>query len=96
MSDTIESLKAEVEHLKDVLHRDQTGLAKALAEIGQTVAGYSWVASNRGPYEWDDDVYRLEMGRFLKDVGDRAAAALKASGDLAHRECCGRGRHSLP
>ena len=89
-------LARQVEHLRDVLHRDQTGLAAALASIVKTVEGYSWVAQNRGPYEWDDDEYRKEMGRMLDDVGKQAADALTASGKLAHRECCGRGLMASP
>lgn len=86
----ISFLLSEIERLKDVLHRDQTGLAKALAEVVKTTEGYSWVAQGRGPYEWDDDEYRKEMGRMLAAVEGIARKALQASGNLAHRECCGR------
>lgn len=84
---------AEVERLKDVLHRDQTGMAHALAEVVEVVKGFRWVTEGRGPYTWDDDEYRKEMGRMLDKIGGLASDALQKSGDLAHRECCGRGRH---
>jgi len=81
---------ALVERLKDVLHRDQTELAGAMDLIRVTAEGYGWVAVSRGSYEWDDDEYRLEMKRMVHTIIDMSRKALNASGDLAHRECCGR------
>lgn len=99
----VDSLKAkiaekdrEIERLKDVLHRDQTGLAHALAQVTEKVKGYEWVTQSRGPYEWDDDEYRKEMGRMLDAIKKISTEGLEASGKLAHRECCGRNTERQP
>lgn len=83
---------AEIEHLKDVLHRDRSGLAAAVEEVWQTAGGYAWVATGRGPYEYDDEEYRAEMGRMVLEIVTLCSKALRESGDTAHAECCGRGR----
>jgi hypothetical protein len=87
---------AVIDHLLDVLHRDRSGLATALAAVVREAEGYEWVTQGRGPYAWDDDEYRKEMGRMLDGVLGIARQALTDSGDLAHRECCGRGQYALP
>lgn len=91
-ADEIERLRQEVERLKDVLHRDRSGLAAALAEVWRTAGGYAWVAEGRGPYAWDDEEYRAEMGRMVREIVTLCSKAIGASGDLAHAECCGRGK----
>lgn len=83
---------AEIERLKDVLHKDRSGLAAALEEIWRTAGGYAWVATGRGPYEYDDDEYRAEMGRMVLEIVTLCSKALRESGDLAHAECCARGK----
>ena len=66
MTDQVhETPQALIAHLKDVLHRDQTGLANALVQVWRTVGGWAWVAEGRGPYAWDDERYRAEMAAMI-------------------------------
>jgi len=83
---------AEVERLKDVLHADKTGLAAALDKCVTLAQARMWIVDGRGSYSWDDDKYRREAGWALREIIDHCRGALKASGDLAHAECCGRGK----
>jgi len=85
---------SEVERLKDILHTDRSGLAAALEEVWRTAGGYAWVAESRGCYEWDDPEYRREMARMVRAISTICQTALETSGNLAHAECCGRGRGS--
>lgn len=81
--------KTKLEQLHDMLHTDQTGLAAGLEAVLKTVAGYRWVETSRGSYEWDDDEYRKEMGYMLDAVHKCAEGALtrwKAGG--IPRPCC--------
>jgi hypothetical protein len=78
-----------LDEVLDALHRDQTGLAAALASIVEICRGYSWLTEGRGPYPFDDDRYRDEIGRCLDEIRRRAATALRDSGASAHRWCCG-------
>jgi hypothetical protein len=73
---------AEIKRLQDALNIDATGLAAALNECRKVARGYWWVTEGRGPYEWDDDEYRLEMGRMIKRVCEVAEIGLGASGRL--------------
>lgn len=82
----------EVERLKDVLHKDATGLAAGLALVRAEVSKRRWIAEGRGSYEYDDDRYRKETGLALDAIDKIAEKALTASGTLAHAECCGRAR----
>lgn len=86
-----EALSKEIERLKDVLHQDRSGLAKALAEVKKLAKSYSWILEGRGPYEWDDNEYRREAGRMIDSIMEACDEALVASGKLVHVECCGRG-----
>jgi len=83
---------ATEEELLSALHRDQTGLAEALAEVVRTCNGYSWIAEGRGMYDYDDDGYRKEVGRCLEEIKAKALMALRDSGKLAHHFCCQRPR----
>lgn len=91
-ADEIEQLRQEVERLKDVLHLDRSGLAAALEDVWRAAGGYAWAAEGRGPYEYDDEEYRAEMGRMVREICALARRALEASGNLAHAECCDRGK----
>lgn len=79
-----------IERLKDVLHIDQTGLAAGLAEVNKIVEGYRWVTEGRGPYAWDDDKYKEEMGNMLDNISEAATKTLNSSGAIAHSVCCGK------
>lgn len=84
------ALRGQVEMLKDTLHFDQTGLAKALAGIVKLAEGYSWIADGRGPYAWDDDRYKQEVFNILENVKGAAKHGLQLSSAIAHSVCCGR------
>jgi hypothetical protein len=88
-AETVSSLKVEITRLKDVLHIDRSGLAKAIEEIMNHVRSYTWVEDGRGCYEWDDDRYKEEAGAALRKVISMCIEALIASGNTAHAECCG-------
>jgi hypothetical protein len=64
--------RIEINRLHDMLHRDQTNLARGLEQVLGLVAGFEWTATTRGPYEWDDDDFHKEMGSMLSQI--RAAA----------------------
>lgn len=74
--------EARAERAEEALHRDRTGLAKALGDIVTEVRGRAWVAESRGPYEWDDDRYKAEAGAALRKVHRLAEDALRASGAI--------------
>jgi len=76
--------RAETVRLKGLLDRDQTGLAAALAEIHRIAVSYSWVTEGRGPYAWDDDEYRAEMGRLIAQIRTITMNELRESGRRAH------------
>lgn len=90
------SKDAQIEHLKDVLHRDRSGLASALAHVRQIVGGYEWATTSRGPYKYDDDEYKREFGRCIDQISTVCNDAIEASGKLAHAECCGGRRDPDP
>jgi hypothetical protein len=87
-------LKSEVERLKDLLHRDRTGLAHALSEVRQIADGYSWLGRGEwglyGEDEQTEGTLRKEIGDALDAIASRVETALRSSGNLAHAECCGR------
>jgi len=74
---------AEIERLRDALHRDQSGLAAALGKVVDEIGGRLWVEDSRGPYEWDDDRYKAEAGDALRTARDIARNALRESGTLS-------------
>lgn len=92
--EALEALRAENATLKDALHRDQTGLAQALADVQKIAAGYAWICEGRGPYRYDDGRYRQETAHLISDVTLRAGRALRESGNRAHALCC-PARHPL-
>jgi hypothetical protein len=79
----IEVLKAEVERVRGLIHRDRTGLAEAIARMMREAGSRMWVTEGRGPYAWDDDRYRNEAGEALRAVIAIGKDALRASGDNA-------------
>lgn len=87
-------LRAEVERLKDVLHRDQTGLADGLADIRKAVKGWAWILTGEwGSYDYTQqtaETMRREFSNCLREIEVVAKESLTQSGNLAHRECCGR------
>lgn len=83
-----EAAEKEIEFLKDTLHIDQTGLAAGLAQVNKIANGYRWVTEGRGPYEWDDNKYKEEMGNMLDNISEAAIKALNNSGAIAHSVCC--------
>lgn len=78
-----DAARAEVERVRDALHRDQTGLATALERVSNEIAARHWIAEGRGCYEWDDDRYKEEAGAALRLAQQIALDALHASGRLA-------------
>lgn len=82
-----EDQKAEIEILKNALHRDKTGLCKAIDDIRKIAEGYSWIAEGRGPYAYNDDNYFKEAGYMLDAIKDRVSKAMTESG-WSHAYCC--------
>lgn len=74
---------AEIQRLKDLIHRDKTGLALGLNKIQRITKGFDWICEGRGPYEYDDDRYRMEVGSLIAQVLAVAKEHLNASGELA-------------
>src|SRR5687768_8162932 len=87
MQQQLAEKEREIERLKDVLHIDRSGLAKALAEVNKTVDSYHWITEGRGPYAYNDDEYRKEAGYMLEAIKKIADNGLQNSGNLAHAEC---------
>lgn len=79
----LRSAAGEVERLKDVLHRDRSGLAAALVNVRKAAS------VEIGPAEDMDEVREIAHAA-LQHIGQIAIDALRGSGDLAHAECCGR------
>jgi hypothetical protein len=88
--EALETDREEIEHLKDVLHIDRSGLAQALSTCRDIANGWSWMTVGRGMYEWDDDEYTKEVGYLIAAVHEHCMKALGVSGDLVHAECCNR------
>ena len=74
----------EIARLKDLLHRDKTGLALGLNKIQRIAKGFDWICEGRGPYEYDDERYRMEVAILITQVLAVAEEHLRASGDLAN------------
>jgi hypothetical protein len=85
--------KAHFVEVLEALHRDQTGLAKALNAVLDVINSYSWLAEgSRGSYEWDDDEYYQEIERCFNAVSEVCENALRRSGQ-SHQICCDKYRH---
>lgn len=82
----VRELEAALDRATQALHRDATGLAKALVDIGKSAAGRMWVTEGRGPYQWDDDRYKEEAGVALCEVIEIAVKGLRESGKIADVE----------
>jgi hypothetical protein len=84
----------ENERLRDVLHRDQTGLAKGLADVADILKCYDWILRGEwGSYEYQEqtaETMRSEASNLISECSAIAKKALDESGKLAHAECCGR------
>lgn len=72
--------EAEVERLRTLINRDRTGLAAGLDEVRRIAQGYDWICEGRGPYRYDDDRYRMEVGSLISKVVEAAGRALRDSG----------------
>lgn len=98
LEDEVESLKAavlrtaleanaEIDRLKKLLDRDQTGLAAALNRCRQVGKGYFWIALGEwGSYDYTEQTQktlREEIGRCLEEIENTAVAALRESGTRA-------------
>lgn len=75
--------RLEVERVKALIDRDKTGLSLGLNKIQRIAKRFDWICEGRGPYEYDDDRYRMEVGSLIVQVLTVAAEHLKASGALA-------------
>jgi hypothetical protein len=85
--------KAHFVEILEALHRDQTGLAKALNAVLDVLNSYSWLAEGgRGSHEWDDDDYYNEIGRAFEAISEVCERALNRSGE-SHKICCDKYRH---
>jgi hypothetical protein len=73
----------EILRLKGLIDRDKTGLAFALNKIQRIAKGFDWICEGRGPYVYDDDRYRMEVGSLIVQVLAVAQEHLAASGSLA-------------
>jgi hypothetical protein len=71
-----------VKRLRELLHRDRTGLAEAISRMVKEAAGRMWVTDGRGCYEWDDDRYKEEAGDALRAVIEVGKKALLDSGTI--------------
>lgn len=80
----IAKLSAEVARLKALIERDKTGLALGLNKIQRIAKSFDWICEGRGPYEYDDDRYRMEVGSLIVQVLAVAEEHLHASGELAN------------
>ena len=80
-----EQLQKEVDRLKGVIEADRTHLHYLTSRLKETLASREWLATGRGPYEWDDDNYRKEFGWALDEI-NKSLGALEG---LAHnlRDC---------
>jgi hypothetical protein len=76
-------LLREVARLRDLLDRDRTGLTRALNMIADEIESRGWLLEGRGPYEWNDDVYKDQAGIAMRACLTIVTEALVASGDLA-------------
>lgn len=81
-NEEVELLHAALRDARNALHRDRSGLAAALGKILDEMRGRAWIAEDRGCYAWDDNRYKEEAGRALREVASIAKSALQASGTL--------------
>lgn len=81
------------ERLRDVLHRDRSGLADGIDRIRKIVKGWWWIpAGEWACYDYTEqtaETIRTEFSNCLRQVEEVAESTMKASGSLAHAECCG-------
>jgi hypothetical protein len=80
----LQSALDEIRRLKELLDRDRTGLANALNGVIRIAKGYDWLCEGRGPYQYDDNRYRMEIGVLITSVIHTASEALRTSGNLAN------------
>ena len=79
--DALDAAETERKRLLGLLHRDKTGLAKGLVDVRRIALGFDWLCEGRGPYTYDDDRYRMEIGHLVSQVVEVAQTALEESGD---------------
>lgn len=76
--------------LDEAMVKDTDELVKALNLVRSELQARDWIMDGRGPYEWDDDRYRAEVGHLYKavqptldSVKTLPAARLKLLNELA-------------
>lgn len=84
LKDKLNEQASEIWRLKELINRDRTGLALGLNTVIQIAKGFDWICEGRGPYEYDDDRYRMEVGSLITKVIDTADKCLFASGERAN------------
>ncbi len=81
-------LRSEVLRLRNLLDRDRTGLARALALVRGEVCSHGWLAErgNWGCYEWNERAeiaFRTEVAAAFDVIDRLAEEALRESGKRA-------------
>ena len=76
-------LQEEVLRVRSLIDRDRTGLAEAVERMVKEAGSRMWITESRGPYAWDDEKYKAEVGIALRAVIEIGKKALNASGDNA-------------
>lgn len=88
LEDEVARLTAENERLKQLLDRDQTGLAAGLNAVRGVIGSYSWIPLGEwGSYEWHErteNTFRAEVGRCFEEAERLATEALRISGKRAN------------
>jgi hypothetical protein len=84
------ALVAERDRVRNALNRDQTGLARALDELRDAVAGWAWLGTpdEWGGYAYEDhtiETVRKEAATLITHVIAACNEALAASGEIANR-----------
>lgn len=81
-------LRAEIERVRALIHRDQTGLAAGLASVRDTMQGWLWlgVPEEWGCYEYQDRTVAT-LRREINECMERCR-------DIAHQALCDSGRRA--
>lgn len=75
-----ERAEAEVKRMREFVRVDTEGLANNLREVMTIASGFDWICEGRGPYRYDDDRYRMEVGNLITRVIKVSSDGLLASG----------------
>lgn len=84
-AEELREARTEIERLKKLIHKDQTGLAGALDTVRQIVRGYGWLADDGGwaSYSYEEqteETLRREMGAMYEEVLGTIKKAMRKSG----------------